>query len=143
MLQVLSKFIVQIIIQRKFSCSSPYIRANIGRIKQVIMNLLSNAKDAISDYHEKGCIEILLYQTDEKIVLQVIDNGHGIADENLLHIFNPFYTTKEAGKGTGLGLAITHSIVTSFQGSIDVKSKLSEGTTFTLTFPKAKSKLAS
>jgi signal transduction histidine kinase len=65
----------------------------------------------------------------------VSDNGDGIPEENLPQIFNPFFTTKGEGKGVGLGLAVVFGIIEAHKGDIDVKSVLSEGTTFTVTLP--------
>ncbi len=69
------------------------------------------------------------------IRLSISDNGIGIPENTLSHIFDPFYTTKPVGKGTGLGLAQVYGIVKQHGGSIDVQSKLGEGTTFRLYFP--------
>jgi len=69
------------------------------------------------------------------IVLQVSDNGDGIAPENLSKIFDPFFTTKEEGKGVGLGLAVVYGIVQAHHGDIEVKSNPKKGSTFTVTLP--------
>jgi signal transduction histidine kinase len=65
----------------------------------------------------------------------VTDNGQGIKPENLTKLFEPFFTTKPVGKGTGLGLSISYSLVRKHQGDIQVKSKVGQGTTFTVRLP--------
>jgi signal transduction histidine kinase len=72
---------------------------------------------------------------DDKIRIAISDTGCGVAEENLPKIFEPFFTTKEGNRGTGLGLAITYGLVKKLHGDITVKSRLNEGTTFTITLP--------
>jgi len=69
------------------------------------------------------------------IDIEIRDTGVGIPPENISHIFDPFFTTKEVGKGTGLGLFVTHEIIEEHRGSIHVKSKVGEGTTFFIRLP--------
>ena len=68
-------------------------------------------------------------------MVDITDTGHGIPEDKMEQIFNPFYTTKEPGKGTGLGLFIVRQVIEKNKGTILVKSKEGEGTTFTLKFP--------
>ncbi|MCP3941735.1 MAG: hypothetical protein GY710_09680 [Desulfobacteraceae bacterium] len=80
----------------------------------------------------------LLDQTKEKrqnVVVVISDTGCGIEEKYFLKIFDPFFTTREIGKGTGLGLNISYNIIKEHNGKIDVKSKIDEGTTFTITLP--------
>src|SRR6185369_12097799 len=72
---------------------------------------------------------------DHEVVLTVSDNGEGIQPENLAKIFDPFFTTKSEGKGVGLGLAVSYGIVQAHGGDIEVRSKVGEGTTFTVFLP--------
>ncbi|MEI8347040.1 MAG: ATP-binding protein, partial [Pseudomonadota bacterium] len=118
---------------------SPLVLANIGKLQQILMNLLSNARDATEGLQER-IIQITTKNCGQCIQLAVTDNGHGIKRESLNKIFDPFYTTKAPGKGTGLGLAIIQSFVSAFQGTIEVDSELNLGTTFTITFPLVKNK---
>lgn len=105
---------------------------------QLITNLVNNALDAYDrdKKYEKQMIEIKFKTETNWIVLTITDWGNGIASENLTHIFEPFFTTKNVEKGTGIGLTISRDIVEKdFKGTIGVKSKINEGTTFTVKFP--------
>ncbi|NNE98842.1 MAG: PAS domain S-box protein [Pyrinomonadaceae bacterium] len=118
-----------------------------NQMTQILMNLAVNARDAM---HRGGklSIETSNITIDENtfkhraqpkgtyIELTVRDNGIGMSAKTKKHIFEPFFTTKEAGKGTGLGLATVYGIVKQSKGFIWVNSKLQEGTTFTLHFPR-------
>ncbi len=100
-----------------------------GQLEQVLINLILNAIDATDP---GGCIAVKT-RRDEKgrrFLIQVIDNGHGIAAGNLDKIFEPFFTTKE--NGTGLGLALVHGIIQEHGGTIKVDSTPGQGTTFTI-----------
>ena len=112
-----------------------------GQINQVILNLIVNAAHAIEDSlpdksEEKGVIRITAARLAEHARIAISDNGVGIADDVLQQIFEPFYTTKEAGKGTGQGLAIAKEIVVDCHGgSIDVDTVPGQGTTFVIELP--------
>jgi PAS domain S-box-containing protein len=110
----------------------PSIRCYPGQLNQVFVNLLVNAAQAIK---ERGIITIHTEATDSHIVICIADTGGGIAPENLNRLFTPFFTTKGIGKGTGLGLSISYGIVQKHNGTIDVSSKLGEGTEFTIRLP--------
>lgn len=122
--------------------------ADPTQIHQVIMNLCTNAADAMAG--QNGVLHISLDEitlsTDSQtnypelsggnyVRLMVTDNGHGMCREVLDRIFDPFFTTKEQGKGTGLGLSIAHGIVKSHKGHISAVSTLHGGTTFTILLP--------
>ncbi|MGC9043222.1 MAG: ATP-binding protein [Myxococcota bacterium] len=125
-----------------------YIFADRSQFDNVIMNLVINAKDAMPD---GGVITIsaekrVLKREDisipelwdrDFIILKVADNGEGMSEEIQKKIFEPFFTTKPKGRGTGLGLTIVYGFVRQCNGYIDVRSRLKEGTTFTLYFPPA------
>lgn len=124
--------------------SLPSLRGNHTQLRQVLFNLLFNARDAMQG---EGVIEVRAGVCEEvttpsseisfttpHILLTVIDNGPGIAPEHLERIWDPFFTTKEEGKGTGLGLSTTAAIVSDHGGAISVHSS-SAGTTFELRFP--------
>lgn len=112
----------------------PAIKGNAGELTQVILNLLINAGHAIE---KDGEITICSQLINDRVVLSIADSGMGIEPENLKHIFDPFFTTKEVGEGTGLGLSISFGIIQNHLGSIDVKSAVDKGTTFTISLPVA------
>jgi len=101
-------------------------------LNQVVMNLLSNAIDAIES---DGNIQVRTERDSAAFRIVVADNGHGLAPEIKERIFEPFFTTKSIGKGTGLGLAITYRIVQSHRGRIDVRNRELGGTEFIVTIP--------
>jgi len=108
------------------------------QIQQIFVNILLNAVDAIAEIgqsKEQHKISITSSLNEDYVIISFKDTGRGIIDENLGKVFEPFYTTKKEGKGTGLGLWVSYGIVKSFQGDIKVESKLSKGTTFTITLP--------
>jgi len=112
--------------------SIPEIECNIEKLNQVFMNIIINAIHAIK---MEGTIMIQTFEKDHHIFIQISDNGTGIPEDVLPHIFESFYTTKERGKGTGLGLSICQNIIKQHNGTIAVFSKLGEGTTFTISLP--------
>ncbi len=120
----------------------PRIFADPGRLEQVFINLLINARDAIeerwkgeSTQQQEKKIFLKTMSVEDTVVLEVRDTGIGIPDDIKDRIFEPFYTTKDVGKGTGLGLSISYGIVKECGGDIRVESKPGEGTTFVLEFP--------
>lgn len=111
------------------------VNCNPQRIGQVFINLIINASHAIS---EKGKIFIRTFEKDKHIVIEVEDTGKGIPKENLIDIFDAFFTTKPVGQGTGLGLSISHDIIEQHQGTITVESEVGKGAKFTIMLPIAK-----
>jgi signal transduction histidine kinase len=111
----------------------PPIETDRGKLQQILLNLVNNAFQAVDD----GCLLDIEASPEgsDKVRIVISDNGCGMPEENLPKIFKPFFTTKEANGGTGLGLAITYGLVKKLHGDITVKSKLHEGTTFTITLP--------
>jgi len=110
----------------------PDVRGHRGKLQQVLLNLLSNARDAVEG---GGHITVRTARRDERVVLEVTDDGVGIADEDLPHIFDPFFTTKGRGKGTGLGLSISYGIVREHDGAMHVESVPGEFTRFRVDLP--------
>jgi signal transduction histidine kinase len=106
-----------------------------GQIDQVLMNLLTNAVQALGE--KGGEVRVAAEAKRDTVVVTVTDNGPGIPAEVLPRIFDPFFTTKDVGEGSGLGLSIVHGIVERHGGHIDVDSSSGVGTTFRLTFPRA------
>src|SRR3989339_2230302 len=120
---------IQII--KKLGSSIPFALGNAGQLKQVFMNIIVNAAEAM---HGNGTLTILssFYQERKIIAIEFTDTGEGIPEENLSRIFDPFFTTKEIGKGTGLGLSTSYGIIEAHGSKIEVKSKVGVGTTFTI-----------
>jgi signal transduction histidine kinase len=112
----------------------PFVRGHAGQLKQVFMNIIVNAAEAM---HGSGMLTIATSQSpnEKTVFVEFTDTGEGIPKENLTRIFDPFFTTKDVGKGTGLGLATSYGIVQGHGGNIRVKSKVGEGTTFAIELP--------
>jgi PAS domain S-box-containing protein len=117
----------------------PSVRANEARLGQVFINLFVNAAQSMPEGEiEKNELRVT-GRTDGlgNAVVEISDTGCGIPPENMDRIFEPFFTTKPVGEGTGLGLAICHGIITSYGGTLSVKSAVGVGTTFRLVLPAA------
>ncbi len=119
-----------------FQPELPPIHGNSGKLQQVFLNLLLNAKDAMRD---GGTLHIAT-ELGECISVRIADSGAGIAPEHMQRIYDPFFTTKTAvregeRRGTGLGLAVSYGIMQEHAGKIHVESRLGAGTTFALEFP--------
>jgi signal transduction histidine kinase len=110
----------------------PPVDCYAGQLNQVWMNLFINAAQATT---YEGTVAVATRRENDMAVVSISDTGEGIAPEHLKKIFDPFFTTKRVGEGTGLGLSITYGIIERHGGSINVKSRLGEGTTFTVTLP--------
>ena len=124
----------QIELETDLDQRSPQVLGYPTRLQQVILNLLTNAAQAIES---AGRIQIRtgLDEAQHRVEIQIEDNGQGIATENIDRIFDPYFTTKEAGEGTGLGLSICYSIISEQNGQIKVKSEVGAGTCFTIVLP--------
>ena len=121
-------------IVKKLDPFLPFVQGNASQLKQVLMNIIVNAAEAM---HDSGTLTITTSPAPDRktVFVEFTDTGEGIPEENLTRIFDPFFTTKEVGKGTGLGLATSYGIVEDHGGKISVKSKVGEGTTFTIELP--------
>ncbi len=131
----------------RLSAENDRVKGDPNQLRQVFLNLMINAADAILSANNipKGKIsivsqvqKIVLNDTmKEKDMLRIdyIDNGSGISTENLVNIFDPFFTTKSSGKGTGLGLSVCYMIVEAMGGNIKATSQEGKGATFTLYLP--------
>lgn len=111
----------------------PEVECISSQINQVVMNLLVNAAHAIEDFGE---IIVRTRCDGNRAIIEVEDNGKGIAEENLHRIFEPFFTTKPVGKGTGLGLSLSFNIVQKHNGSITAEhAATGKGTCFRISLP--------
>jgi two-component system NtrC family sensor kinase len=111
----------------------PKVLADSQQIMQIFLNLIMNGAQAMVN---GGTLTVKTYTVNaHKVCVDIKDTGYGISEENLRKIFAPFFTTREGG--TGLGLAITRRIIEEHKGEIKVKSKVGEGTTFTVELPVA------
>lgn len=119
-----------------FKATNDFVKCGANQIKQACVALIMNASEAIN---ENGEIILRTVNPDDKTLrIEIIDNGSGINEEVLPHIFEPFYTTKQGVSGNGLGLAIVHGIVQRHNGKIEVLSKIGEGTTIAIILPLSK-----
>jgi len=120
--------------ERRLSETPLIIKGDLHQLQQCFLNLVFNAIEAMP---HGGLLSIHsdLDSSSRSVEVEIRDTGCGIPEEHLGHIYDPFFTTKEAGQGTGLGLSIVHGIVKAHQGDIQVDSQPGEGTTFVLSFP--------
>ncbi|HVA01977.1 MAG TPA: ATP-binding protein [Terriglobia bacterium] len=108
------------------------IYGNAGKLQQVFMNLVMNARDAMP---YGGELMVTTESLDSTVYVEVSDNGVGISPDHLRKIFDPFFTTKTTSRGTGLGLAVSYGIIREHSGEIHVESRVGHGTSFRLEFP--------
>lgn len=120
-------------IRREFQQDLPIVHTDAPSLRQVVLNLLTNAIHAVQ---KDGRIRIATKSSENGSVdIIVEDTGCGIPKDHLTKIFDPFFTTKPEGKGTGLGLSICHGIVDKLGGHIAVSSEVGKGSTFVVTLP--------
>ena len=122
-----------------FSAAGPQkyaLETPIGKLQQMLLNLMLNARDAVG---EEGEVQVHTSRQGDRIVLEVRDNGEGIGEDDLPRIFDPFFTTKGRGKGTGLGLSITYGIVQEHGGQIRAESRPGAATIFRVELPTGRS----
>lgn len=128
-----------IVVQKQFQPDLPKVSGDSQLLQQVIFDIVSNAKWAIQQKSGKegGTITIKTeYEPKSKqVCIWISDTGIGIPQENLQRIFEPFFTTRAVGEGTGLGLSIVYNIVKEHKGTIEVESKVNEGSTFRINLP--------
>ena len=127
-----------VVLEREYA-DIPEVRCFPMQLKQVFMNLLVNAFQAIEEKiaTQPGTGKILLRTVDQgdQVLVSVMDSGAGIQPDDVDRIFDPFFTTKKVGAGTGLGLSTAYNIVQRHGGALDVESVPGEGATFRLTLP--------
>ncbi len=125
----------KIIINLNVPSEDLIINADSDQIKQVFLNIITNACEAVEESETKN-ITVNLKKESESIITEIIDTGCGIPEENFDKLFTPFFTTKKMGKGTGLGLAISYGIIKMHKGDIKFSSRVGAGSTFKIRLPK-------
>ena len=123
-----------------------WVYGDPSELQQVLVNLLNNAMDAVTEKTNRTDMEIKLRLApgpEEKVRIEVADSGTGISPENMAKIFTPFFTTKPVGKGTGLGLSVCFGIIDKMGGTMAADSIHGKGTTFTILLPRVKPNVAS
>ena len=124
-----------VVVETRLDPELPEVLADYFQLQQVLINLVSNADDAMTEAHGRGTLTIATGKSARGIRISLADDGPGISPEHVIHIFDPFFTTKAVGKGTGLGLSICHGIIKSHGGTIEVETEPGKGTTFTIELP--------
>ncbi|MEP7382050.1 MAG: ATP-binding protein [Gemmatimonadota bacterium] len=136
-----------IVISVQLATDAPLVQADPAQVEQVVLNLLVNARQALESRLEtrldsrggdddwRPTLEITTSRSQGRFVIAVIDNGPGIPAQDLPHVWDPFWTTREEGEGSGLGLAVVHGIVETHGGTIEATSVPGIATTFTVTLP--------
>ncbi|MBZ0199898.1 MAG: HAMP domain-containing histidine kinase [Ignavibacteriaceae bacterium] len=122
-------------LKKEFEVDSIMLNCNPQKIQQALMSLLLNAIEAMP---QGGRLTIKLNLDINDVTIRIEDQGTGISEKDMAHIFEPFYSTKEAGAGTGLGLAIVYGIINNHSGKVEVENTSIEGTTFKIIFPLTK-----
>ena len=113
----------------------PSTMADAALLQQAFFNLVINAETEMKLAHGKGNLLILTELTSDTIQVSFNDDGPGIAQANLVHLFDPFFSTRGVGQGRGLGLSVCYGIIADHNGRIDVKSQLGKGSVFTVELP--------
>lgn len=122
-------------VRRGYSPNLTQVEADRDQMKQVFLNLFMNAIDAMASNHgEKNQLEVIAFPSGNVQIFKVRDTGHGISEKQMSALFTPFFTTKE--RGSGLGLSIVQNILRAHNATIDVESRVNEGTTITVTLPR-------
>lgn len=128
---------------RELGPGLPKVQADLVKLEQVFMNLITNARDSMAGFRKDGmrieirsCLKPGAFGANiPAVTVEIRDNGRGIADEHKGRLFEPFFTTKESGAGTGLGLSISHRIVQECGGRIEVESAAGKGAAFRVMLP--------
>lgn len=125
-----------IVVELNCSATPALVYGQPAALTQVLVNIIINAAQAMGP--DTGLLRLTVIEQSDWLEIRIEDNGPGISDDVLPHIFTPFFTTKAPGKGTGLGLAICQSIIQQHQGDITVGRSVLGGAAFKLRLPSAK-----
>lgn len=117
---------------REYDPANPEVCADKNKLQQVLINLTSNAYDAIREADRPGHIWVRTKSANDSVIIEISDDGTGICEPD--RVFEPFYTTKEVGKGTGLGLSVCYSVIKEHSGQI-IAQNWERGARFTVTLP--------
>jgi PAS domain S-box-containing protein len=130
----------KITVHKEYAPDPPLTYGVPHQLEQVVVNLITNARDAIAEKKAAGEITLRTWHqpAEGQVCLSVSDTGVGIPTENLQELFTAFFTTKSPGRGTGLGLSISHGIIEEHEGQILVSSQTGSGSTFTIVLPERK-----
>ncbi|MBU1750234.1 MAG: GAF domain-containing protein [Chloroflexi bacterium] len=121
-----------IVVTESYATGLPLMSLDVSRMKQVFLNLINNAIQAMP---QGGTLGVSIMRVEDEVQIRVADTGVGIPDRHLSHIFEPFFTTKPVGQGTGLGLSVSLGILQDHGGRIEVESEEGQGSTFTVWLP--------
>ncbi|TDI14133.1 MAG: PAS domain S-box protein [Acidobacteria bacterium] len=113
----------------------PETTGDFHQLQQVFLNIINNAQQAMVGAHGRGRLILRTHLEGGEITVSFIDDGPGVPEDKINKIFDPFFTTKKPGQGTGLGLSLSYGIIQDHDGSIGVRSKYGEGTTFQVVLP--------
>lgn len=125
----------RIIVNQNLGKNIPDVFGHFYKLEQVVINLVTNAIHAMRENGGELKISSRVTEDGKAVCLEISDTGHGIDEENVSRVFNPFFTTKQQGEGTGLGLSISYHIIKDHEGTIEVQSQKDKGTTFLITLP--------
>lgn len=127
----------RVTIDRDYQVGAPRILGSEARLQRAFLNVLHNAETAMPD---GGQLRLRIFCDEESLLVQIIDTGRGIPDENLSRVFEPFFTTKDNWKGAGLGLWVVYQIIEEHDGVVSVESEEGKGTTVKFRLPVAQAK---
>jgi PAS domain S-box-containing protein len=127
-----SKFKIRLV--KELAVDLPMVKGDLNAVKQCLMNILQNARDALEERKEK-VIRLRAHPAGNMVKVEIEDNGVGINRDLLDKIFEPFFSTKGTGKGVGLGLTLCYELLSRMAGTIEVESTPGKGTLFTVTLP--------
>ncbi len=125
----------EITVTTRLDPALPSTMADANLLQQAFLNLIINAETEMSLAHGRGNLEIGTGLIDDTIQVSFVDDGPGIAQANLVHLFDPFFSTRGVGQGKGLGLSVCYGIITDHEGRINVKSQPGKGSIFTVELP--------